>query len=82
MITKYYNALNAINFLYFLRELEFRYNTRDLNSVMKLRELKDILNYYASTCNYVFYEIDDLNDFSKVGYNIDEDGEEEEEEKI
>ena len=29
MITKYYNALNGNNFLYFLRELEFRYNTRD-----------------------------------------------------
>ena len=66
MITKYYNALNAINFLYFLRELEFRYNTRDLNSNMKLRELKEILNYCASTCNYVFYEIDDLNEYLKL----------------
>ena len=82
MITKYYNALKANNFLYFLRELEFRYNTRDLNSIMKLKELKEILNHCASTCNYEFYEIDELNDFSKLGYHIDEDGEEEEEEEI
>ena len=69
MITKYYNALNSINFLYFLWELEFQYNTRDLNSNMKLRELKEILDYCDSTCNYVFYELDDLNVFSKLGYN-------------
>ena len=55
MITKYYNALNGSNFLYFLRELEFRYNTRGLNSNMKLRELKEIFDYCPSTCNYDFY---------------------------
>ena len=55
MITKYYNALNGSNFLYFLRELEFRYNTRSLNSNMKLRELKEIFDYCPSTCNYDFY---------------------------
>ena len=49
---------------------------------MKLKELKDILNYCTSTCKYVFYEIDELNDFSKLGYNIDEDGEEEEKGEI
>lgn len=83
MLTKYYNALTAFNFIYFLRELEFRYNTRDLNSNMKLRELKEFLNYCASTSNYIFYEIDDLNDYYKLGYNIDleVEGEEEEEDE-
>ena len=72
MITKYYNALNAKNFLYyFLKEFEFRYNTSDLNSNMKWKELKNILDYCTSTCNYSFHEIDDLNDFSKVGYIMD-----------
>lgn len=42
MITRYYNALNADNFVYFLRELEFHYNTRDINSKSKLKELNDI----------------------------------------
>jgi hypothetical protein len=71
MITKYYNALKAINFLHFLKELEFQYNTRNLNSNLKLRELKEILDYSESTCNYVFYEIGDLNDISKLGYDSD-----------
>ena len=38
---------------------------------MKLRELKEILDYCASTCNYAFYKLDYLNDFSKLGYNSD-----------
>jgi hypothetical protein len=42
MITRYYNALNADNFVYFLRELEFHYNTRDINSISKLKELNKI----------------------------------------
>ena len=48
---------------------------------MKWRELKEILDYCSLTCNYVFYELDDLNDFSKLGYNYDLEEEEEEEDE-
>ena len=78
MITKYYNALNGNYFLYFLRELEFSYNTRGLNSNMIFKELKEIFDYCASTCNYEIY---DLNDFSKSGYSINLDEKEEEEDE-
>ena len=73
MITRYYNALNADNFVYFLRELEFRYNTRDMNANISLIELKDIFEFCYSTCNYEFYEINELNDYNKENYsNSDE----------
>ncbi len=46
MKTRYYNALNDDNFAYFLlRELEFRYNTRDMNSKSKLKELNEIFEF-------------------------------------
>ena len=65
MITRYYNALNADNFVYFLRDLEFRYNIRDMNSKCKLKELNEIFEFCYSTCNYEFYEINELNDYNK-----------------
>ena len=74
MITRYHNALNADNFAFFLRKLEFRYNTRDMNSKCKLKELNEILEFCYSTCNYEFYEINELNDYNKENYsNSDED---------
>ena len=51
------------------------------NALICLR-LKEILDYCASTYNYVFYELDYLNDFSKLGYNSDLEEEDEEEEEI
>ena len=62
MITRYHNALNADNFAFFLRKLEFRYNTRDMNSKCKLKELNEILEFCYSTCNYEFYEINELSE--------------------
>ena len=70
MIKKYYNALKGENFLYFLRELEFRYNTRGMSSHMKLEELKDIFDYCKSKCNFAFYQFYELNDFSEGSYSI------------
>lgn len=68
MINKYYIDLNADNFVYFFRELEFRYNTRDMNSKSKLIELNEIFEFYYSKFNYEFYEINELNDYNKENY--------------
>jgi len=42
MINKMNNALKPDNFVYFLRELEFRYKTRCMNKIDQLNELKTI----------------------------------------
>ena len=71
-----YNALKHDNFVYFLKELEFGYNTRCMNKFDQLNELKSQLEYFFDTYNYEFYEIDELNDFSKDDYSdMDDEGE-------
>jgi len=61
-----------------LRELEFRYNTRNMSSLEKLKELNWIFEYCSSTCNYEFYELSDLNNFSKDNYMEHEENEDKE----
>lgn len=77
MITKFYNDLKPDNFVYFLRELEFRYNTHIINKYDQMKELKSILEYCFNTCYYKFYEIKDLNDFSKDNYSYSHEEEDE-----
>ena len=79
IINTIYNALAPEIFIYYLKEIEFRYSIRNKNNTEKINQLKSILDYCYSTCNLNFEEKDNLIDYNKTNY-IESDSEEEEEE--
>ena len=64
-----YITLKPDNIIYFIRELEFRYNIRNKQFDAKLKELQEILEYCYITCNYNFYDKDFLTDENKDLYS-------------
>jgi len=55
MIKKYYYSLKPDNFVYFLQEKEFRFNTSYKNKYSQIKELKSILEYSLDTCNWILW---------------------------
>ena len=63
--------LKPDNFIYFIRELEFRYNLKNNTYNEKLNEIKILIEYSMDTCNYNFYVKNFIVDIIKNNY-IDE----------
>ena len=68
-ISKLYTALNQKNFIYYVIEIEFRYNVRNKIKTEKINELIGILQYCKDTCKLEFYSKDYLIDIDKNLYN-------------
>ena len=68
LIVSIYNALTPENFIYYLKEMEFRYEVKDKNNKEKINQLISILEYCYSTCNLTFVSKDDLIDYDKEYY--------------
>ena len=60
IIAQIYNSLKPENFIYYLKEIEFRFNVRNKNSKDKIKEIQTIIEYCYSTCKLNFVTKDDL----------------------
>ena len=76
IIDQIYNSLKHENFIYYLKEIEFRYNVRNKNSSGKIKEIQNIIEYCYSTCKLNFVNKDILIDYDKEIYISSEDEEE------
>jgi hypothetical protein len=54
--------LHTNNFIFFLREAEFRYILSKLDDDAKEKKIIDIFEYLYNTVNSNFYDLDELND--------------------
>ena len=79
IITRIYCTLLPDNFIYYLKEIEFRYNIRHKTNEEKLNDFKYILDYVYTTSEFNFINKDDLIDFNKNNYCEAEDSEVDEE---
>lgn len=82
LITTIYNSIAPENFIYYLKEMEFRYDMKNKNNNEKINQLISILEYCYSTCNLIFVSKDDLIDYEKENYQNSDSEEKDEEEYL
>ena len=81
LLNKFYNAVKPDNFIYFLKEMEWRKKVSKFSNAQKINNLIMIFNHIASTTEYNLLDKEMLENYDKGDYNNDsnEDNEEEDE---
>ena len=62
-IRQIYGSIPNQNFVYFLREAEFRLNISKLTNEDKLKIFRNILKNVYNLNNYDFYDLDEISSF-------------------
>ena len=79
-LREFYMAVKTDNFILFLKEMEFRKKVAQKNHNDIIRKLQFLINHIDSTVKFALFEKEDLEDFEKGAYQLDNDSSSDDEE--
>lgn len=70
LLSRIYVSVKSYNFIYFLKESEWRKKTEFLNNYQKLNEIMFLFNHTAETLEFNLYDKNELFNYNKDEYDI------------